>query len=322
MLGKEEGQIARNHKNRCAGVELAAVIFFGKQREDHQCRQLCHPADGGQNGVHIDIAVEILHIVRRKAGRRAVADHKQRHGERRPHELIVFCDGVPHIADGELLVVLLDLAVLLYAEQREAESCQINNAHRDGDRHPRLRRIAKGGGDGLPANHDDVHTDVCADTRERAVILALLLILRQGGQERPIGNVIDAIADIPEDIRGCEENDIGRAGADVAEQDQIEDHGHEAADQDRGLEFAPFCVDIVDDKARDGVVQRVGDAQDRQHKAHCRKHMDGQRENIGKEIQKCVCLERIEHITADRAEAKEIFIAAVRIFHDCTSRIK
>ena len=275
MLGKEEGQIARDHKDRRAGIELAAVIFFGKQREDHQCRQLCHAADGGQDGVHIDIAVEILHIVRRKAGRRAVADHKQRHGERRPHELIVFCDSVPHIADGELLVVLLDLAVLLYAEQREAESCQINNAHRDGDRHPRLRRIAEGGGDGLPANHDDVHTDVCADTRERAVILALLLILRQGGQERPIGNVIDAIADIPEDIRGCEENDIGRAGADVAEQDQIEDHGHDAADQDRGLEFAPFCVDIVYDKARDGIVQRVGDAQDGEHKTYRCEHMNG-----------------------------------------------
>ena len=105
--------------------------------------------------------------------------------------------------------------------------------------------------------------------------VALLLVLREGGQKRPVGDVIDAVADIPEDVGHGEEDDVGRAGADVAEKDQIEDHGHDAADQDRGLEFAPFCVDIVNGKARDGVVQRVGDAQDGEHKTYRCEHMNG-----------------------------------------------
>ena len=218
MFGKEEGQIACDHKDRRAGIKLAAVMFFGKQREDHQRGQLRHAADGGQNGVHIDIAVEILHVICRKAGRCAVTNHEQRHSQRRPHQLVIFRDGVPHIADGEFLFIFLDLTVFLHAEQREAEPSQINDAHRDGNCHPRLGRVAEGGGDGLPADHDDVHADVRADACERTVILALLLILRQGGQERPIGNVVDAVADIPEDIRDRKENDIGRAGADIAEQ--------------------------------------------------------------------------------------------------------
>ena len=318
MLGKEEHGVARSDEDGRAGIELAAVMLFREQREDHERGQLRHAADSRQHGVHVDIAVEVLHVIGGKARRGAVADHEQGHGERGPHELVVFRQRVPHVADGELLLVLLDLAVLLHAEQREAQTGEVDDAHGHGDRHPRLRRVAEGSGDGLPADHDDVHADVRADAGEGAVILALLLVLREGGQERPVGDVVDAVADIPEDVGHGEEDDVGRAGADVAEEDQVEDHGHDAADEDRGFELAPLRVDVVDDEAGDGVVQRVGNTQDGEHKTDRREHMQRQREDVGQEIQKRVCLKRIEHVAADGAEAEEVFVAAVKVFHDCT----
>ena len=129
--------------------------------------------------------------------------------------------------------------------------------------------------DASTSNLVRINADVRADAGEGAVILALLLVLREGGQERPVGDVIDAVADIPEDVGDGEENDVGRAGADIAEEDQVEDHGHDAADKDRGLELAPLRVDVVDDEAGDGVVQRVGDTQDGEHKTYRCEHMNG-----------------------------------------------
>ena len=111
----------------------------------------------------------------------------------------------------------------------------------------------------MPADHNGEHTHIGADPGESAVLFPLLLVRGQGGQQRPVGNIVDAVGDVPEKVGNGKEDNEAPASADVAEKHQVENGASHAAYQDCRLEFAPGRMDVVNNQAGNGVVQGIED---------------------------------------------------------------
>ena len=298
-------------------------MLLGKGREHRKRRELRNAHDRGEDGVHVLVAEHVLHIVHRKARGSAVAHHEERHGERGPHELVVLEEDGEHLPEAGALLGLEAAAVLLHAEEREALEAQHGDRHGHGHDEPAVRRIAHGRGHGLPGDHDGEHADVGADAGEGAHVLALFLVHGQRGQHRPVGDVVHAVGDVPEYVREAEHDDepVVRE-PEVREQYEEEHAARHRADEHGRLVLAPGAVDIVDDEAGDGVVERVEDAQHGEHHARRREHADGQGEDVGEIVQQGVGLEGVEHIPAHGAEAEEVFIALFQLSHALSSPLR
>ena len=221
-LRHEEQEIARQHQHRCHGVELAAIHFRGDTGIDRQRTQLRNTHHRHKHHIEALVAENVFHIVEGEADSGGIAHHEKAHGESRPHELVVLHEGVPHLTQGGGLLRLGCSAPLLHTQEGEEKSEKEDDGDDEGAAKPHLGGIPQRTGHRLPRHHDDVHTDVGADTGECARLFPLLLVGGHGGQQRPVADVVDTVGNVPQEIGKAEGNDKDPARTDVGKEEDKE----------------------------------------------------------------------------------------------------
>ena len=204
-------------------------------------------------------------------------------------------------------------------QQHEGGDCQ-----RHGE--PRFGGVAHTGGDRLPADHNGKHSDIGADTGKGPHLFPGLLLHRKGGQHRPVGNIIEAIEDIPQNVGNreyCHEPVIPQA--EIGKQHQIAGTAGQSAQQHGRFEASVAGTGVIYQQAHQRVVERIKHTQHGKHHAGGEKNPQRKIENIGKVVDERIGFKRVEHIPADGAKAEEHHVSSVQpihsVFSSCLSQI-
>ena len=181
---------------------LALHILSQKRKDSERCN-LRDAEDEGENGVCLLVAVIVFKVVLPERSCRDIPDHKERHRDRRPEELIILkmtrnislgvvfavCERMPRSSldadDGDTL--------------REQEC-----AHRDQGEDeiaffmlpvasPRAFVIGT-----MPTTMANIPT--LAQMRAIDPAFLFFLIIRQRGNHRPVSDIVSRIADLPQDV--------------------------------------------------------------------------------------------------------------------------
>ncbi len=251
-----------------------------------------------------------------KAGRGAIADHEQRHGDSHPQQLIVLENHAKHLPQGGFLFLLEVVAPLLHAKQREQLESK-HQHHDDGRQDEPTLRIAAGqrnqrvfGGD--DSHHHRKQAHICADTRERADFLALLLV---GGQRRhhgPVSDVVQAVKHVPQQVEAAHDRRAGPAcEAEIEEHAQHEHAAQKCAHEDPGFELAKAAVRVIHHQTHEGVVERVEHAQHQHHGGDDRKGLVAYVQRLGDVDHQVHAHHGVEHVAANGAQSEEVMVSPV-----------
>ena len=125
-------------------------------------------------------------------------------------------------------------------------------------------------------------SDVRAYAREGTDLLALLLIERERGHHRPVGDVVEAVCEVPEQVTNYEYEYVPERGhVQIRKQHDHEESACHRADQHPRFVFAEARLRVVHDHAHERIVERVEDTQAEEDPAHQREHTLRKIDHVG-----------------------------------------
>ena len=316
-LGEEEHRIADHHKDGGQEVQLFTGHPLGEGLENHQCQQLRHPDDRRQNRIHILIAVNVLHIIDGHGGGAHVANIEKRHGKGRPQQLVVFGQNLPHPAQGGLFLLPAE-HILAFLHPEKGKQLEQQHQNGNGQRHgePCLGGIAQPGGNRLPPHHDGKHTDIGADTGKGAHFFTGFLLHRKGGQHGPVGNIIQPVKNIPQNIgNGKYRNKPVIPQTEIGKQYKVAGAARQSAQRHRRLKAPVAGTGIIHQQPHDRVIERIKNTQHGKYHTGGNKHAQRQVKDIGKIVDEGIGLQGVEHIPPDGAKAEENHISSIQLVH-------
>lgn len=231
--------------------------------EDHQKGGGGH-AHGGENGEQAAlIAKGKVDVGASDAGKDdAVSDLLNKENQGDPQKLVVAGDGADDLfkADGRSAFLAV-ISLLADAENGKAQKERGQQADHKSDA-PIGNICASADGHAAGGEHGDQHTgrgaaDAGKKGRTGGKLVSCVSVGAQGRHHAPIGDVVHGVGNAEQEIGNAEKPD--KAPALELRVEQSVDHhgGRQYADDQPGLEFAPFGAGALNDVAHDGVVQRV-----------------------------------------------------------------
>ena len=246
------------------GHQLFAHELAGQGRIDqHQdrCRGDTDHREDGVQAAFVSVA-EIDKAGADSAEDEGVGDLLEQEDQDHPAQLIVLGDCTGDPADVELHLGLhIVAAVFLDAEEREEdEERSEDRDHKRDDAISSTCTAAEGlftGGEDRDQDGRECGADAGEEGRAGRILVPEVRVAGQGRDHAPERDVVHGVGNAVGEIDNAKENDK-RPSLQLRVEGQVDDDGgRQDADQEPGLEFAPFCTGALDDVAHDRIVQSV-----------------------------------------------------------------